>query len=292
MRLLDSDHPLQQTFTRITERSGYIRPRLGHPAGEAGWIAPADLFAPHAPSLAALIDATHRRLRTEAPTVTGGVLIQEYQWPLLATAVAAFLADRRVPDLRPEHIQLRFPPEESEGEAHEQGDRIAFLSGRFVVLPDDPAADHPDALLAPDLDALRTELRTGIETHMAFVIDKISEAVGCKPKGLWFFVTDYVASTLSWVMQKLDNSSCLTCIKREADALIGGAHSPLYNKKVGFFALTYQEHTHVYLDRATCCYWYKTEGGDYCTTCPHRTKEDRNERLLKYMAEEYAQIVA
>lgn len=284
----DPVHPLQETFARIAQRSEFIRPRLGRPAGGEGWIVPADLFAPQSPSLAALIRATQRRVRTEAPTVTGGVLIQEYQWPLLATAVACFLVDRRVPDLRPENVQLRLPPEESEGEAREQGEQIAFLRGCFVALPDDLAAGRPDALLVPDLDALRAALRTGIETHMAFVIDKISEAVGCKPKGLWLFVTDYLASMLSWIMQKQGQSACLTCIEQEAHALIGGAQSPLNKKKVSFFALTYQGHTHVFLDRASCCYWYKMEGGAYCSTCPHRTKQDRNERLLKHLAEEYA----
>jgi hypothetical protein len=34
------------------------------------------------------------------------------------------------------------------------------------------------------------------------------------------------------------------------------------------------------------------EDGDYCTICPHRTKEDRNERLLKYMADQYEKGVA
>jgi ferric iron reductase protein FhuF len=79
---------------------------------------------------------------------------------------------------------------------------------------------------------------------------------------------------------------CLTCIDQEADRLLWVAGSPLYHKKIDFFELTYKARTHVYLDRVTCCYWYRTDGGDYCSTCPHWTKEDRNGCLLKHLAKE------
>jgi hypothetical protein len=286
MSRFETNHPLQQTFTRIRQLSPYLGARLGQ-SSETDWVTPADLFAPQSAALAALIDAAHQRLRTQAATLTGSALIQEYQWPLISTGIACFLTDRRVPDLRPENLHLRFPPEEEEAEEVEQPDRIAFTSGRFAALPDDPAASHPDAYLVPDLDALRAELRSGLEAHLAWAIARISRAVGCKEKGLWPFVADRCAMTLSWLMQEGEGQSCLTCISREAAGLVQVADSPLYHKKLSFFELTYQEQTRVYPDRATCCYWYKTEGGDYCSTCPHRTKEDRNARLLAYMAEEY-----
>lgn len=291
MNLSVNDHPLHQTFARISQLSEYICARLGQ-CDETDWVAPLDLFAQGSEQLTAMISATHRRLRTEAATMTGGALIQEYQWPLISTAMACFLVDRRVPDLHPENVSLRFPPEEEEGETGEHPERIAFASGRFAALPGDPAAHHPDAHIVPTLDALRNYLRSGIEAHMAWAIEQISGAVGCNRKGLWLFVADRCAGTLSWLMQEQDKSSCITCIERELNGLIRTPGSPLANKKVGLFELTYKEKTQVYLDRATCCYWYKTEGGDYCSTCPHRSKEDRNARLLQYMAEEYEKDLA
>jgi hypothetical protein len=284
MSRFEPNHPLQQTFARIRQRSPYLCARLGQASG-GDWVTPSDLFAPHAAGLAAMISATQTRLRTRTATVVGGALIQEYQWPLISTAVACFLTDHRVPDLHLENVSLRFPSEEAGAAGGNHPDQIAFTTGRFAALPDDPAANHPDATILPDLEALRSALRTGIEAHMTGVIERVSEAVGCNRKGLWLFVADRLAGTLSWLMQEGAGQACLTCINREADGLVRVADSPLYHKKVGFFELTYNDQTQVYLERATCCYWYKTEGGDYCSTCPHRTKADRNERLLKYMAE-------
>jgi len=197
-----------------------------------------------------------------------------------------------VPELHPENICLHVPAAEHAEKEEEHNARIAFTGGRFAALPTDPAADHPDAYIVPDQDALRDNLRTGLEVHFSWVIERLSQTVGCNPRGLWLYVTDRCAGTLGWLMQEQDKQACLPCINREADALIRVSGSPLFNKKVGFFELTYQEHSHIYLDRATCCYWYKTDGGDYCNTCPHRTKEERNERLLKYMADEYEKVAA
>lgn len=255
----------------------------------ADWLAPAELFAPPATHLTSLIEAIQKRLHTTAATMIGGALIQEYQWPLIASAVACFLVDRRVPDLQPPHVRLRLPTEGTAEEAGADHTAIAYTSGRFAALPTDPAAAHPDALILGDEAALRDYLRTGLESHFAWVIAALSAAVGCNERGLWLYVTDRIAGTLAWLMQMQNGQNCLTCIDQEAGALLRVAGSPLYHQKIGFFKLTYKERTHVYLDRATCCYWYKQDGGDYCSTCPRRTEEDRNACLLKYMAAEYEQ---
>ena len=291
MAIQPNDHPLSQTFTQLQQLNQYIGARFGTPAAP-DWLSPVELLAAHASVLAAPIEAMQKRLHTKAVNTIGGALLQEYQWPLIAAAVGCFLVDRRVPDLQPEHIRLYVPATEPAAEEGEHHARIAFCSGHFVALPDDPAADHPDATLVPDLAALRDNLRTGLESHFGWVIERLSQAVGCNPRGLWLYVTDRIAGTLSWLMQEQDKQIGLRRIEPEFNRLLRVAGSPLVSKKVGFFELTYKEQTHVYLDRATCCYWYKTDGGDYCTTCPHRTKEDRNAQLLKYMAEAYDKVAA
>ncbi len=285
MNLQPSVHPLYQTFVHSHQLSPYIAARLGTPTA-AGWLTPAAMFAADSPYLATLVSATQKRLHTTAVNTIGGALLQEYQWPLIATAVACFLLDRRVPDLQRTNVRLRLPAVEQVEGAGTDPTAIAYTSGRFAALPTDPAADHPDALILGDETALRDYLRTGLESHFAWVIAALSAAVGCNERGLWLSVTDRIASTLAWLMQMQNGQSCLTCIDREADKLLRVAGSPLYHKTISFFELTYKERKHVYSDRVTCCYWYKTDGGDYCSTCPHRTKEDRNGCLLKHLAKE------
>ncbi|MBX3015578.1 MAG: (2Fe-2S)-binding protein [Caldilineaceae bacterium] len=285
------EHPLQQTFTRIRQLSPYVGARWGQQQ-EAEWLTPAELLAPQSPHLATQIRQTQARLHTTAASTIAAALLQEYQWPLISTAVASFLVDRRVPNLDPANVSFLVLDAEKGIQEAEDHTHIAYLGGRFLALPDDPAADHPDATTVPDRDALRDALRTGLESHFGWVIERLSAAVDCKPRGLWLYVADRLASTFGWLMQEQDKGCRLPQIEPEFNAVLRVPSSPLTNKKVALFELTYKDHSHVFLDRATCCFWYKADGGDYCTTCPHRTKEDRNERLLKYMAESYEKQIA
>lgn len=170
--------------------------------------------------------------------------------------------------LSADNVYLHLPTAGQEEKAGEDHIRIAYSGGCFVALPSDPAADHPDAIVVRDYAALCDELRSGLEAHLGWVIERLSAAVGCKERGLWLYVTDRIAGTLAWLMQERDKEAGLNCINRTANPLIRVIGSPLSNKKVGFFELTYNDQTHVYLDRATCCYWYKQDEGDYCSTCP------------------------
>jgi len=274
------DHPLEQTLARARQLNDYLKPELGAPSGER-WFAHTDL-APGAAYLETLIAATQARLRTKAAGIVGSAVLQGYQWPLISTAIACYLLDRRVPDLTLAHTRIRYT-------AEHEADSLALLSGRFTALPDDPAADYPDATVVPDLDALRAMLRNTVEAHLGVVIAQLCARLGCKPRGLWLNVADSLAGTLVWLLQAQQPATALEAIEAEVAALVRVPGSPLNSRQVGLLQLNHQERSQVFLDRATCCYWYKTEGGEYCSTCPHRTPESRRERLLASMAEEQAQ---
>lgn len=215
-----------------------------------------------------------------APSIIGSALLQSYQWQIIANTLVCCLAARRVPDLGHGQLRVRFNAE------HEVA-AVAFCGGRFLALPDDPDAAHPDAALVPDADALGTALRERIEAHFAWVIDRICVEVNSKPRGLWLNVADSLAGDLAWLVRLLRPATPLAALEAEVAQLLSAPDSPLAPSRVGLFELTYRERSEVFLDRATCCFWYKTEGGDYCTTCPRRTPEDRNARLLQYMAEKH-----
>ena len=268
------EHPLQKTMVRAKQLNDYLNVQLGLP-NDAGWVAPVELFDAPA-ELATRAAATRQRLKTQAPHMVASSLLQNYQWPILATGIAAYLLDRRVPDLGVENVLLRF-------DADDEAEAIALQVGRFTALPDDPAVDHPDASIVPDQDALLNVLRLEIEAHFGFVIERLGHHAGGKSRGLWLNVADRCAALLIWLSQEIDPGVHPDQIEQEIDALIRVPGSPLNNKKVGLFTLSYGQHTRAYLDRATCCYWYKTDDGDYCGTCPHRTPEDRNERMLTHL---------
>lgn len=268
----EHDHePLRQTFERVAALSSYINARVGLPS-EEGWISPETLFTPDSALLAGLIEHQQQHLRTTSANVVGSALLQGYQWLIIGAALGAYLVDRRVPDLALDAVRVRFSEAGSAA-------AIAFTRARFAALPSDPAAHHPDAYVVPDLDALRERLRTGLETHLGWVINRIGEITGCRRAGLWLAAADRCASTVSWLMQLQDAQAGLHKITAEMEPLVRVPSSPLANKKATLIEVTHLEQSHVFCERATCCFWYKSDGGDFCSTCPRLSRTERYERL-------------
>lgn len=269
-------HPLAHSFARAQTLSDYLKVSYGAPP-DGNWIRADSVFV-DSQRFAGLKQSVQQRLSTRSANIVASSLLQSYQWQVLASAVACYLFERRVPDLDAASVCLHY---NDEGEA----DAVIFTGGRFVALPDDPAAGHPDALVVADIQSLRHALRAGIEAHLGQTIEQLCARLGSKPRGLWLNVADSCAGTLTWLIQQQDEAAGVARIAAEVDALIRAPGSPLNTKQLALIEITLHEHTQVFLDRASCCYWYKTEGGEYCSTCPHRTPEDRNEQLLKYMAQ-------
>jgi hypothetical protein len=277
-------HPLAATLARVSKTSEYLKTHFGVPEA-AGWVRPADAFVLGSAVLAAQIGVTQQRLRTDSPSVVGGSLLQTYQWPLIHAAVGGYLADRRVPDVRPEEVWFH-PKVDAE---HEDAiDAVTLACTRFWALPDDPEAGHPDATILPGQAALRDRLRDMITAHFAPAVAVLCEALGCKERGLWLFVADGVAGTLAWTRIEHEPHASRSELETELEGLVGLPGSPLFTKQIGLFELVFRDQPRLQYDRATCCYWYKTADakGNYCTTCPKRPKAERDALLLKYMAEE------
>ena len=281
LQAIETEHPLAQTLDRVRKLNEYLKVEFGEPQGEE-WLCLPDDVTSGAARLDTLIAATQARLRTKAPNIVGSAMLQSYQWPVISSAVGCYLLDQRVPDIGAANVRLRY---NAEGEA----EAIAYTRGQFTVLANDPMAQHPDAVVVPDQAALRATLRAAIESHLGGVIAQFCTQLGCKARGLWLNVADSCTGTLIWLMKEHQPAVSVSQIEAEVEALVRVGGSPLNNKQIGLLPLTYRDHTAVFLDRATCCYWYKTEGGDYCSTCPKRTPEDRKELLLKHMADEYAE---
>lgn len=268
--------PLQQTFERVSALNQYINVQVGTPTG-AGWITAEALFAPESSLLAGMIASHQHRYGTTVPNIIGSTLLQNYHWSLISSVLATYFVDRRVPNAAVNRVKMFFTE-------NGDGDGIAFADGAFTALPDDPAAGHPQVTIVPTLDALRDRLRVELENHLTWVIDRIVDWTGCRPAGLWLAVSDRCMSTVSWIMQMIEPDISLAQIQAETEPLLRIKGSPLYNKKVDLVEVTHLNQSQIFLQRASCCYWYKTEGGNYCSTCPHLSQAQRTERWHHYLA--------
>ncbi|MEW6635974.1 MAG: IucA/IucC family C-terminal-domain containing protein [Actinomycetota bacterium] len=262
--------PLAATLGRLAARSGAggldlsARPDT---TGGDGWVTPSDLA-----SNAGLMEELLLRLGAGEEAgyraYAGTSLFRYCLWRVLVPAVAAFLTERRVPDLRPESVALRF------GEKGYPED-LAFLSPGFAALPDDPDAGHPD---------VRTVCSE--EKMLAFVGDRLAEGharalipalrglrVRRGARALWGAAVDVVAEAFMYVGREL---GCQEEALGFAEQMLSGG-SPL-SGPANYYLLEHGGEAEMTRVRNTCCLYYKVADGP-CFTCPRITHEERLRRM-------------
>jgi len=264
--------PLSATLERVSAaRPGGgidLGARVGLPGGP-GWVTVADL-AWDLGLLEDLMSRIGRGCGSENRAYWGTTVLRGYLWRALAPAVAAFLAERRLPDLSAANVALRF------GESGFAED-VAFVSPRFTALPDDPQAQHPDAEVVPSVGAMLGRMREALAgTHLPVMIPALrSLRVRRGTRVLWRAASDVCAEAFMFVGRELGREAegCALAEKLLATP------SPL-SAPTNFYVLEYDggsERTRV---RNTCCLYYKL-GDGACFTCPRTTHEERLQRIAE-----------
>jgi ferric iron reductase protein FhuF len=178
--------------------------------------------------------------------------------------LACLVLEKRLPDIRIEHVAVRFS---SEGYLA----AIALHSPRFAALPDDPETGHPDLAQVVDREALRDACRTAIETHMAALIAAVRRKLPWGERAMWLTVADRCAGAL----MHLHHEGLLPAeeLAEEIESLVHRKGSKLYSPRT---RITWEERDGeqcAALERGSCCLAYRLEGSEYCENCP--LKKDR-----------------
>ena len=280
-------NPLAETLSRLGSVVESFYADTG--ALEADWLPAADLVRASSPALdAALAQQALEFPQMDART-RGSYLIGSYSWYVAGIAIGMYLTAKRVPDLSPENLALRFSKYTwHEGENSGEAERmdLRFLSGRFAALPDDPAADHPDAILMPDALALREWLRDALERHFAPLIEQIRSRTRLGQHAQWCLVADTCAALFLYGGKLIGDAELGAA---EGLAFVRADGSPMKNPNTGYLSLQYLEHTEIFRTRGGCCRYYTVaEDGYKCSTCVLRKPEERDQILLDYMSRKYA----
>ena len=278
--------PLKDTLKKLETLIGQAY-HIGEP-DESSWFRAHELTDPNSANLGQSLarqvaDYSGMDARTQAT-----FFINEYSWYVPEVAIGAFLLAKRIPDLSAENIALRYitytwHEDDESGEAERLD--VRFLSGRFACLPDDPAADHPDAQVLPDVDALREHLRTMLEAHLTPLIERVYARTKLSCHTQWMLVADACAAQFLNIGRTLNEEQG----KAEGMAFIKASGSPMNNNKTSYISLQYLDHCDTFRARGGCCRYYTVSetGDDYCTTCVLRKPEERDARLLAYMQKKY-----
>ncbi|MEM9774752.1 MAG: ferric iron reductase [Chloroflexota bacterium] len=270
---MNSTHPISTTINRIAQPLGYLNLQLG--IDEGHWVNLTDLFHPNSAHLPALSKDISQKFGTKARNTVASILLQSFHWRVMTAAIAAYILDQRVIDLQPEQVSLRL------SNTHEF-DAIALRSPLFTALPNDPAAQSADATIVPNAAALQDVLGEALQQHFTTVIGALTVSLGCKPRGLWLNVADSLVGTLIY-LQPLLNENCEV---EKISQMIGQINCVpkkwLISKRSGLLTVESNGQRKPYLDRLTCCQYYR-RSNIYCGTCPRLSYEERQQNQLAHL---------
>lgn len=279
--VIERSHPLTTSFDRLRHVNEHVKAHVGVPDGD-NWFRPKAYF--EQTCLDNLGDQIERQYDTSSRAIVAGLLLSRYQWSIVVTTLASYLHDRRVPNLTADNLWLHWNAD------HNYMDGVTHATGLFTCLPRDDDADHSDAMVLSDRDALRDHLRQQLEDHFTEAITRISHYAGLRARALWPTVADHCAGTVLWLGEEMtDRGICTFNVRHEVQALLHVDGSPLYNKITDVLPVNIQPgETLLSLRRAACCHAFRQEACDYCPTCPHLPLEERVERIRTTALQEHS----
>ena len=183
-------HPLAGSVAAVDRAVDWMSFRLEDVPG-AGWnpceqaLSDPEFFSRWRASVAGFLGERH----TDVPErTTAGYVLQWYLGVPAYLGALLFHSARRVPSLQPRQLAFRF----DRGWVQE----VALRPGPFWCLPADPAAKHPDAMVAPDEAALGALLRREVVSHAARFLRVYGPLVRFGRRTLWAAVTDVLDTAL------------------------------------------------------------------------------------------------
>ncbi|MFF4016398.1 (2Fe-2S)-binding protein [Streptomyces sp. NPDC001843] len=270
--------PFSAAYARLAEvYPGLTVTELGpeEPAPRGGdWIRTASLTDDGADLAAFLAWDEAQVLRDYGqrarPDVVASFGLHRYAWPACLLITVPWFLNRRVPRLPVTHVSY-----------DRTAGRMAVRPASFACLPGDPAAASPGAVVVPDEEALRAEVRAAAAEHLEPVLAGFGPRMRRRGRALWGMATDELVEGLWYVAHLLGEEERAV---RELELLLPGATRP-YVGSAAFRTLAGPDGDPLPTrDRASCCMFYTLRPEDTCATCPRTCDTDRIAKLTSAAA--------
>jgi len=210
--------------------------------------------------------------RRARPDVVASFGLHRYAWPACLLITVPWFLHRRVPRLPVTAVSC-----------DRAAGRMAVRPASFSCLPGDPAAALPGAVVVPDEEALRAEVRAAVAEHLEPVLAAFGPRMRRRGRALWGMATDEVVEGLWYVARRFGADEERRAV-RELELLLPGATRP-YAGSAGFRVLTGPGGEPLATrDRASCCMFYTVRPEDTCATCPRARDSDRIAELTATVA--------
>ncbi|MBE2997622.1 (2Fe-2S)-binding protein [Nocardiopsis sp. HNM0947] len=253
-------------------------------AGRPQAPAPADVQWHSAASMAeqGWIPVLFDKLRTEhgpghnLPAATNFLRVTLRE-PIFLAAASLYLTGR-APLIDAHTLRLPWHTDRSEF------GRPAVVGARWAVLPDDPAADDADTVVARDEDEQFTMAGEAVFSAFAPIVDEVHRHSRSGKRTLWGWVLDtlhfYMLNPARFLGR--DAEAAWESATRLGDAVV--AAGAVTRKRPRLFPFAPEHPRGTWAVRGTCCFDYKgdPEHG-YCTTCPLKCDAERQQDLSEWL---------
>jgi FhuF-like iron-sulfur protein len=197
--------------------------------------------------------------------ITGGYILQWY--PIIPTYLGALLfhSARRVPALASRRLAFRLDSAALR--------EVALRPGRFWCLPDDPDAQHRDAVPVPDEAALAAVLRHEVITHATRFLTVYDPQVRFGHRTQWATVTDVLDSGFLLAGRSFGSPQAGAS---DARLVLGDGEKPLTSASTICTVTDERGRKHWTRRRGSCCFLYALPGIERpCASCPRVCEADR-----------------
>ena len=267
-------HPL----IRSLREAGKLDPYLDMPVSdvnETGWTPAIALFQAGDTSLRELVMSYgYARWGTDNNHVAASAFIIAYLTRFIYPMVGQYVLGRRVPKVTLENLAFH----RTDGRI----DATGLRQPQFAVLPDDPAAGHPDAeVLHSETDLYRQLKDWAFKSNVEIVIAALRRSVPASVK----VSQNAVAASCGQVLHRLYNRvEDKSRVIRAAETLFGDPSSLIYGQ-VSMEVIEHEGKSGFFARRAGCCLvWRTRRDNGYCSNCILQPKEEQT-RQFKEMLE-------
>jgi hypothetical protein len=244
---------------------------------ESGWSPASALFRADDARLRELVMGYgYARWGTTNNHVAGSAFIIAYLTRFIYPMVGQYILSRRVPKVTLENLAFH----RTDGGI----DATGLREPKFAVLPNDPAAGHPDAeVLHSEADLYRQLKEWAFKSNVEIVIGSLCRSVPASAKVSQNAVAASCAQALHRLYNHVEDKSPVI---RDAETFFGDRSSPIY-RQISMEVIEHEGKSGFFARRAGCCLVWRTRGdNEYCSNCVLQPREEQTRQFVERLERE------
>jgi ferric iron reductase protein FhuF len=276
-----SRSPLAATLDRLGTGDEETRLVAGCPVDD-GWVVLADAIADQS-----LIDRWFDAIRTTVggpDTVSASFLASWLGGVIVEPVTRAIILERRAWSVAASDLLVH---------PHPEGwfDGLAVRTPTVWMLPGDPDAGHPEAVVMEDAAHLRRTVAAELATTLALIFGDVRRRARLGSPAMWGGVADGAGAAA--VVDAVARGDDPVTAFEEAMTLVRdiAAHAPVPRVRPSLVPVAWSGGIGHEMVRGTCCLWYRTQadpdpsGEGYCSSCPRRDPQEQRRRWARWLEE-------